>query len=233
MTLPRDSRDKEQKKNRNVVSRVAEGLSPRRRRRKSCGLLPRARSCPGRAPAGCALAIAGAARPHLVRIVRGLSARFRLGRFPACAGGTGQALALGAGADGDPRKRPDLPARAREHGNHPRRGAGCAGCALGDGGRFKMLRPFRSGRRAVGRPAGARLHRHPPARGRCGAEPRSVLAGPAWWNGEPQRRAHALADCERAEPCQSIRPARFRHASLGCRAVPGARPSARPLGRRS
>ena len=51
-------------------------------------------------------------------------------------------------------------------------------------------------RRIVGRPARARLHRDPAARGRVGAIGRAVLAGAAGRHREPERRADALADRE-------------------------------------
>ena len=59
---------------------------------------------------------------------------------------------------------------------------------------------------------------------------RAVLAGAARRHGEPQRRADALADRERAVAGQSARPARAGRAGVGRRAVPRARDRRRAAG---
>ena len=58
---------------------------------------------------------------------------------------------------------------------------------------------------------------------------RAVLAGAARRYRQPQRRADALADRERAIAGQSARRARAGSAGVGCRAVPRARLAAGPL----
>ena len=179
------------------------------------------------------LALAGAAQPHLVGAVRRLSARCRLGGIPAGAGGPHQTRAVGAGPNGDHRKRTHLSARAWQRRPHPRRGPGLEACALGDGGRAKMLRPVRSDRRIVGRPRGARLHRHSASCRDGGAQPRALLAGPARRTREPQRSADALAHRKQAQHRQSLRPARSRGFGLAGGAVPRTRAFARPLEHRS
>ena len=223
---------KEQKQNRSVVSRVAKGLSI------VAGGAASARSGPARFPsssprAGRALEHARAAQPHPVRSVRRDPARFGLGRLPAGWDRPVEAGAVDPGADGDPRIGAGLPAGARACRNPPRRGPRCPQRAVGNGGGGKMLGPLRRDRRAVWRPGGARLHRDSAAGGRIGAESGAVLAGARGRQRQPQRRADALAHRQRAVACQPARLARAGAAGLGCRAVPCAWGSARPLEHRA
>ena len=169
---------------------------------------------------------------HSLRAFRREPARQRLGRVPFASGRHVQTRALGAGADGDSRKRTDLPAGSG-HRLHPRRGARCPRRALGDGGGDKMLRPLGRDRRIVGRPGSARLHRDPAARGRLGTLGRALLAGPARRHREPQRSANAVASGKRAVAAQSTGCASAGAARLGRRAVPGTRSAAGPLEHRS
>ena len=203
-----------------------EGRSPDARQRSKA---------PASAGADWAPAFAGeleiprAAAADSLRTLRRTSARRRLGGVLGCAGRHRKTTAVGAGADGHPRKRTHPPARASFAKSHPRRGARCTRCAVGDGGGGKMLGPLLCDRRDLGRPARARLHRDPAACGRFGAVGRTVLAGAAGRNREPQRRADALADRERAFAAQRARPARARNSGVGRRAVPRERHAARPL----
>jgi len=96
-----------------------------------------------------------------------------------------------------------------------------------------MLLPFGRDRRALGRSARARLHRDAAACGRVGTQRNPLLACPAWWQCEPQRRKDALADRERAVFGQRVRSARGRNAGLEGRIVPGTGHAARPLEHRA
>jgi len=169
---------------------------------------------------------------HPVRDFRGEPARCRLGGLAVAPARPGKAAAVGPAAHGDRRIGAHPSPRPCRHRAHPRRGAGRARGAVGDGGGAKMHRPVGSGRRAVGRPGGARLHRDPAAGGRRRAVGRPLPAGAAWRHRVAKRGAHALAGGEPAEPCQPVRPAGARSAGLGRRAVPRARAPAGPLGGR-
>ena len=175
---------------------------------------------------------ASAGRPHPFRAFRSEPARLRLGRVPFASGRYVPARPVGAGADGDPRKRADLPAGSGR-GLHPCRGTRRPSGAVGDGGGGKMLRPLGRDRRIVGRPGRARLHRDPAARGRFGTQPGAVLAGAARRHCEPQRGADALAGGKRAVARKPVRHASAGAAGLGRGAVSGSRPSARPMDSRS
>ena len=96
-----------------------------------------------------------------------------------------------------------------------------------------MLRPVRSGRRAMGRPGRARLHGDAAACGHGGAQPRALLADPARRYGEPQRSADALARRKRAQHRPSLRPPRSWSFGLAGGAIPRTRTPARPLEHRS
>ena len=145
-----------------------------------------------------------------------------------------QAAAVGAGADGDPRGRADLPAGHRRGWwkfwrAHPCHCARCPIGAVGDGGGPKMRRPGSRDRRTVGRPRGARFYRDPAACGCSRTVGRAGLAGAAWRFGQFQRGADALASGECAEPCPSVRSARFWRSGMGRRIVPCTRNAARPV----
>ena len=158
---------------------------------------------------------------HPLRTVRRTPARRRLGGVPAGPARDGQASPVDPGPHGDPRKRSNPPTRASHAGSHPCRGAGCQGCAVGDGGGGKMRLPLSRDWRIVGRSASARFHRHTAACGRFGAQRHALLAGAARRHCEPQRRTNALADRERAFAGQRAGPESAGAARLGCRAVPG------------
>ena len=175
---------------------------------------------------------ASAGRPHPFRAFRSEPARLRLGRVPFASGRYVPARPVGAGADGDPRKRADLPAGSGR-GLHPCRGTRRPSGAVGDGGGGKMLRPLGRDRRSVRRSGRTRFHRHPAARGRFGTKWRALLAGAARRNCEPQRRPDALAAGERAVVAQFAGLSRAGAARLGRRAVPGTRSAAGPLEHRS
>ena len=160
---------------------------------------------------------------HPQRNILHASARRWVGGLSALAGRLGEALAMGARADGDPGRRPNPSAGLSFREPHPCRGARCAVGAVGDGGGRKMRRFVRRHRRIVGRSRSARLHRHAAARGRFGTIGRAVLAGPARRHREPQRCADAVAGRQPSLARQSARPARAGAECLGCRAVPGAR----------
>ena len=175
------------------------------------------------------MACACAARTDAFGIVRRRAARWRLGRLPPRAARSRQAFAMGAGPHGHPRERPNSPARTFNPGPHPCRSGGYPRCAVGDGGRGKMLLPICSHRRIVGRPQGARFHCNSAPRGRFGAKRHALLAGAPRRHCEPQRSADALAHCERALTQQPPRPSCTGDACVGCRAVPRTRHAARPL----
>ena len=170
---------------------------------------------------------------HLVRTIRRLPSRQWVGGIPAAAAQCVQTCALGAGANGDPRIRPNLFAGAWLHRYRPRRSARCTLGALGDGGGGKMLRPLRSNRRIVRRPGHARFHRDPAACRRFGAIGRAVLACAARRHCEPQRSADAVANRERAVPAESAGYASAWNACLGRRAVPRPERRSGTLDRRS
>ena len=180
-----------------------------------------------------ALAPARAAHPDPVRAVRRAPARWRLGRVPPRAARHGQALAVGAGAHGDPRERASPPAGAPDAEPHPCRGARRTRRAVGDGGGRKMRRPLLRDRRDLGRPQEPRLHRDPAARGRVGAVGRALLAGSPRRPGEFERSANALAHRERTVAAQCVGRAGAGHSRLGRRAVPGEGNAARPLEHRA
>ena len=206
-------------------------LVPGRRRSRPCAL----RSGWWRSPqsAGRAISLACAVRSDLVRAVSRAPARCGLGRFPACAKRIVETCAVGAGPHGDPRIRAHLPAGPAVAGPASCRGAGCPRCAVGDGGGRKMRRSLLRHRRAVGRPQGARLHRNPPPGRRRGTQRRAVLAGAARRDGEPQRRAHALAARKRAVIAQPARPQGSGSTGVGRRPVPRPRVAAGPLEHRA
>ena len=179
------------------------------------------------------MALAYAKRRHAFRIVRKPSARRRLDGISAGPNRHRQAPPLGARPDVDPGKRTDLSARIVFPGSHPRRSARCAGRALGNGGRLKMLLPFGRDRRAVGRPERTRFYSYSPACGRVGAQRHTLLACPAWRECEPQRREDALANRERSFIASRTRPARSGNASMECRAFPCSWDAARTLDHRS
>jgi len=178
------------------------------------------------------MALACRVRPYAFRIVRRPPARRRMGRVPVGAGRDRQAVAVGAGPDGDPRKRADPSAGTAESGSRPRRGARCARCTVGDGGGPEMSFAVRRHRRDLGRPEGARLHRDAAAGGRFGAVRRGRLFDSAGRSRQPQRSADALANCERAVADQPARSARGGIAGLGRRAVPRTGHAARTVERR-
>jgi len=179
------------------------------------------------------MAFASAARPQPLRAVHRLPPRLWLGRLSYRASRPLEARAVGSGADGHPRIGPGPPAGPGWPRPSPRRSARRSHGAVGDGGGRKMRRPLGRDRRAVGRPGGARLYRHPAARGRLGAQPSAVLAGTDCRGREPQRRTHALAARKRAVARPPVRPARAGPAGLERRAVPGTRRSARKMDRRA
>ena len=86
-----------------------------------------------------------------------------------------------------------------------------------------MRAPLRRDRRNLGRPESARFHRDAAAGGGVGTSRHAVLAGAARRQREPERRADALADCERAVAAQRARSARSGAGRVGRRTVPGAR----------
>lgn len=96
-----------------------------------------------------------------------------------------------------------------------------------------MLLPLGRDRRTVGRSTCARLHCNPAPCGRVGTQRYSLLACPAWWQCEPQRRKDALADRKRAVTDQRTRSSRIGNARLECRIIPGTWHAARLLEHRS
>jgi len=168
------------------------------------------------------MALARGVRSYPVRAVRRAPARRRLGGVPAGAAGDRQAIAVGAGPDGDPRKRTRPSAGASEPGPHPRRGARCARCAVGDGGGPEMPIAVRRDWRDLGRPEDARLHRDAAARGRRGTVRRGRLFDSAGRPRQPQRGADALANCECSVAHQRARSACTGDAGVGRRTVPSA-----------
>ena len=172
---------------------------------------------------------ASTGKPHPLRAVRREPARQRLGGVSSAAGRHVQACALGAGTNGDSRERADLSAGPR---NRPRpcRNARRQSRALGDGGGRKMLRPVSRYWRIVRRPRRARFYRDPAAGGRIGAQRRSLLAGSARRQREPQRSTDALAGRECAIASQCAGRAGTGATRLGGRAVPRAWGSARTMG---
>lgn len=169
------------------------------------------------------MARARAGRPYPLGVVRGSSARWRLGGIPACTGCSGQAASVGSGQDGDPRERTDSPAGATAAGPHPCQRARRSGRSVGNGGGAKMLLPLGRDRRAMGRPKRSRFHCHSAARGRFGAQRHALLAGAPWGQCEFERGSDALAHRKHALAHKPARPARSRIAGMGCRTVPGAR----------
>ena len=170
-----------------------------------------------------------AARADAQRNLLRSSARRGLGGLPAYPDRSGAAAVVGPGADGDPRKRPNLPAGAADPRHYPRRGARCPLSPLGNGRGAEMPGALLRHWRTVGRPARARLYGDPETRGRR----RTLRSGRLF---DSPRRARqfergpdALASFERALACASVRSPRSRSAGVGCRAVQGARPSARPV----
>ena len=176
---------------------------------------------------------ASTAQPHPLRTVRRASARWRLGGVSARPDRHHKIYAVGTGTHGDPRIGANPPAGPPLVQPHPCRGARCARRAVGDGGGVKVLRALLRDRRDLGRPASARLHRDPAARGRGGAQPGAVLAGATRRNRQLERSADALADRKRDLAPQRTRRARSGSAGLGCRAVPRARIAARALEHRA
>ena len=174
--------------------------------------------------------------PHPFRTVQP-SARWRVDRFPPRAGRIWKAVAVGAGAHGDPRGGADLSAGPWSSGhpprNHPRHRARRPLGAVGDGGRAEMRGLGSRHRRAVGRPGELGFHRDAAAGGGRRAIGRAGLAGAAERCGEPQRRADALAAGERAVAAASVRSASAGRAGVGRRAVPRPRSSARPVEHRA
>ena len=146
---------------------------------------------------------------------------------------TDQAVAVGAGADGDPRERARPSAGAAGEGLMPKlihveaRDARDALWAMEEGLRCAALSASsaRSGaiREALDFTATRRLA---VAAERSGVAAFLIRLGGAR---QSQRRADALADRERAVPEQRSRPSRAGAAGVGCRAVPRARPSAGSL----
>ena len=172
------------------------------------------------------MAPACAAQPHPFGAVRLAPAGWRLGRVPAGAARLLEAFAVGAGSDGHSRKRTPPPAGPLHPGPHPCRGARCKGRAMGDGGRGKMLLPLGRDRRNLGRPQSARLHRDEATGRGVGAERHALLARAPGRNGEPQRRADAVANRKRTVVAQRSRPEGTGNALMGCRTVPRARNAA-------
>ena len=92
-----------------------------------------------------------------------------------------------------------------------------------------MRLPVRRDRRIVGRPPRARFHRDTPAGGCIGAQRHALLVDPARRDGESQRRADAVADCEHAIAPEFARSACAGIADMGRGAVPRPRLAARPM----
>ena len=168
------------------------------------------------------------APPDPVRTVQP-SARWRVDRIPPRPGRIGKTVAVGAGADGDPRGGADLSSRDRRFRHPARHRARCPLGAVGDGGGLKMRRARCRDRRIVGRPGERGFYRDAAAGGRRGAVGRAGVAGAARRGGEPERRADALAGGERAVAAPPVRSARAGRAGVGRRAVPRPRAAARPL----
>ena len=84
-------------------------------------------------------------------------------------------------------------------------------------------------RRIMGRSGRARFHSHEAPGGRVGAHEGLLLAGASKRNGEPERRAYAMANRQRAIAGQPVRRASARVAGLGCRAVPRPGNATRPV----
>ena len=180
------------------------------------------------------MAPACVAQPHALGAVRLAPAGWRrLGRVPAGAARLLEAFAVGAGSDGHSRKRTSPPAGPPHPGPHPCRGARCKGRAMGDGGRGKMLLPLGRDRRNLGRPQSARLYRDEATGRGVGAKRHALLARAPGRNGEPQRRANAVANRERTVIAQRSRLESAGSARMGCRAVPRARNATGAVGRDS
>lgn len=175
------------------------------------------------------MALALSAWLHSFGIVRFASTRWRLDRIFTGTARAREAAALGAGPNGDPGERTRPPARAADRKSHSCRSARCQGCVVGDGGRAKMFLPLGRRRGIVGRPQNARFYRDPPARICFGAQRHALLAGTTWRPCKFKRRPNALAGRQRAVAKKRARSACARFVRLGCRAVPGARISARQL----
>ena len=94
---------------------------------------------------------------------------------------------------------------------------------VGDGGRAAMLGAGRGDRRDLGRPQGARFHRHAAAGGRRRAQRRGGVAGPARRPRQSERGADALARGQRAEPGPPARPQGAGGGAVGRRTVSRAR----------
>ena len=131
---------------------------------------------------------------------------------------------VGAGADGDPRGRPGLPAGTRLARLHSRCRAGCPLGAVGDGGGVKVRRLGSRDRRAVGRSGEPRFYRDAAAGGRIGAVGRSGLAGAARRLGESKRGADAWGGSAPRLPSRSTARA---GAPAGTRAIRARTPPGR------
>ena len=158
------------------------------------------------------------------RTVRRQPAGRRRDRLPAQPASPGrQAVAVGAGADGDPRGRTDLSAGVAGVRTHPCLRARRPRYAVGDGRGASMHGPRRGDRRIVGRPGRARLHRHAAPRGGGRAQRSDGVAGAAWRQRQFERRADALAGGKRKQPGAPAQPQSAGRGGVGVRAVPRAR----------
>ena len=175
------------------------------------------------------LAFAQTIAPHPVGNFRRASRRWRMGRLPPCAARSCKAAAVGAGSDGNPRKRANPPSRLTRAQPHPCRDARRSRRAMGNGGGLKMRRALRRHRRDLGRSQSARLHRHAAARRRVRAVWRGSLHDSAGRPRQFERGAHAMADRERAVSTQCFRSEGAGAAGMGCRAVPRPGNAAGPL----
>ena len=161
-----------------------------------------------------------AGRSDPVGIFRRPSARLRVDWIPPGAARYEQAVVVGPGSHGNPRKRADPPPRSSFQEPHPRRSARCARRPVGDGGRNKMLLPLCRRRRALGRSWSTRFHGQPTACSCIGAVGRRRLSDPSEWPCQFERSAHALADCKSSLADRRSRSTCSRTAGVGCRAVP-------------
>lgn len=230
----------EQKKNRSVVSRVAAGLSlvgvggsrapvssapasagERDHAQHGGGVLRNSQK-PLRQRSAATSPRNRGEDAYPLRAVCRSPARRRLGGVPGRASRRIEAVAVGAGADGDSRKRTGPSAGPFHAGPHPCRGPRCPRRAVGDGRGPEMRSAFGRHRRDLGRPQSARFYRDAAARRRVRAVWRGRLFDSARRPRQFERRTHALADRIRAVACQRARPEGAGHAGVGCRAVPSA-----------